>query len=590
MNNRERTNPFRSPNRENFPPLDEFFGSDTNSSTAEATADDDDKSFANSPEQSFHSRNSACWNDFSMDMSIGGRAAMAQHRHRVAKYGIDGVKEQEEGRSPADSACMSGTEKSSSLSEADDWDRCMDDNYSLVSFSSTAILSTRKSVDVGNLSRIGRVPSESPEESYVDDDASSSFFDKSVVHALMTPEKIRTQNVSKPDVEVMTNDVTVQRGRVHAFNQSLVDESVDCDTNISSNCSGVEGMFHAAMRFHNDFDLQSSFNREDEPSFVAGKPSSNKSASVSFAADTSFVTHDSRQWSRRKLPQQQQQMLENEFEGGQLPNGEFNFLFGSPIRKSDQVDGSVCGDSSFLASPIMSPMFSHVDSELSKVSSPTSPLVFSPPRTKPSRDRSITPIRSGRRSRAPVAHHSTNLSFLGLSPIDTQMGEIPPERCSRSLSLPLEFDDNMKKKLFDDEPDKTTMHFAISHDCIEVLPKKECDNSGDGSTVKLEESYFSESSESKCRSEEDASPIRRSRKFGTNSASRLNSTHCNPLLPKRQARGSMGQLAESPNNLNNCEESRRGVRLSRASKLKELGLEKSCSLPENHYRGRQDDF
>eukprot|EP00569_Conticribra_weissflogii_P020559 CAMPEP_0171434054 /NCGR_PEP_ID=MMETSP0881-20121228/8928_1 /TAXON_ID=67004 /ORGANISM="Thalassiosira weissflogii, Strain CCMP1336" /LENGTH=587 /DNA_ID=CAMNT_0011954705 /DNA_START=278 /DNA_END=2041 /DNA_ORIENTATION=+ len=587
MNNRDRTNPFRSPNRVNFPPLDEFFESNTNSSTAEATAAEEN-SFTNSPEQSFSSRNSACWNDFSMDMSIGGRAAMAQHRHYVAKHGIDGAEAEEEGGSPTDSVGMSGAEKSSSLSEGDDWDRFMDDSYSLVSFSSTAILAARKSVDEGNLSRIGRVLSESPEDSYADD-ASSSFFDKSTVRVLMTPEKIRTQAVPKPDAELGTNDVTVQRGRDHAFSESLIDQSVDCDTNISSNCSGVEGMLHAALRFHDDFDLQSSFNPEDEPSFAAGKSSSTKNASVSFAADTSFVTHDNRYGSRRKQQQQQARILENELEGEKLPNGEFNFLFGSPIRKSNEKDGSFCGDSSFLASPIVSPAFSRVNSEISKVSSPSSPLVNSPPRRKPSPDRSVTPIRSGRRSHAMKTHHSTNLSFIGLSPIDTQMGGIPLERCSRSVSLPLEFDDNMKKKLFDDEPDHTTMHFAISHDCIEVLPKKMCGESGNDSTVKLEESYFSESSASQSRSEEHINPIRHSREFGTNSASRLNSMYNNPLLPKRQAWGSMRQSAESPNRLNICEESRRGVRLSRASKLKELGLERACSLPEN-YRGRKDDF
>lgn len=514
---------------------------------------------------------------------------MAQHRHYVSKHGIDGSEAEEESGSPAVSVGMSGAEKSSSLSEGDDWDRFMDDSYSLVSFSSTAILAARKSVDEGNLSRIGRVLSESPEDSYADD-ASSSFFDKSVVRVLMTPEKIRTQAVPKPDAELGTNDVTVQRGRDHVFSESLIDQSADCDTNISSNCSGVGGMLHAALRFHNDFDLQSSFNPEDESSFAAGKSSSAKNASVSFAADTSFVTHDSRYGSRRKQQQQQARIMENEIEGRKLPNGEFNFLFGSPIRKNNEIDGSFCGDSSFLVSPVVSPAFSRVHSEISKVSSPSSPLVMSPPRKQPSRDRSVTPIRSGRRSRALKTRHSTNLSFIGLSPIDTQIEGIPPERSSRSISLPLEFDDNMKKKLFHDEPDHTTMHFAISHDCVEVLPKKMCGGSGDDSTVKLEESYYSESSASQSRSEEDINPTRHSRKFGTNSASRLNSMHNNPLLPKRQAWGSMRQPAESPNRLNIFEESRRGVRLSRASKLKELGLELACSLPDNHYRGRKDDF
>ena len=70
-----------------------------------------------------------------MDMSIGGQVAMAEHRHHVQKYGIDG----------APAADTSGGDRSSSLvSEEDDWDRLMDNRHLHGSLPSTAILGSRK--------------------------------------------------------------------------------------------------------------------------------------------------------------------------------------------------------------------------------------------------------------------------------------------------------------------------------------------------------------------------------------------------------------------------------------------------------------
>ena len=559
MSNEERANPFRSQNRANFPPLDEFFDSGISSPA-------DDNSFANfSPEQSFCSRattSTAC-HDFSMDMSIGGRAAMAEHRHHVQKYGIDGA-----------AADRSGGDRSSSLSEEDDWDRLMDDSHSHVSLSSTAILGSRK-LDEINSSRISR-QTHSPEDSYCDD-ASSSFFDKSIVRTLMTPERVRTRSQEEMQKAM---GVTLVRGRVHDSSDSLADDSVGCSTTNGSTCSGMERMFHAALRFNDDFDVQSSFMREDE-SFSAGRSGGkDKSSSVSFAADTSFATNDSRYGSKRN--QRQGRFLENEFnEGLECEDLEFLSSSASPIHKRNK-DDSYCGDSSFFGSP-SSPSFARVNLELNEASSPPSSS-FSTPKASPNRECQTTPLRSGRQV-VETDMRATHFSFLGLSPIDSQTGVTTAERHSRSTSLPIQFDESTKKKLFSDEPEYSPLKLSITHESIEILPKKYLNKSSTTSTMKSEESYSSYSSSSPMTSE-GATSIHRSRTFGSNSNFRLNSMGKDKSITKtvHKPKLSNGNICNNtsgdPENPQFFEENRRGVRLSRASKLKELGLERVCSMPD----------
>ena len=115
MNNRKRTNPFRS-QRINFPPLDEFFQQPSGGRSSPS----DSNSLAHSLDQSFCSRTttSAPCYDFSMDMSIGGQAALTEHRHHVQKYGIDNAGGEQNGLLDSD-----GGDRNSSLSDGDDWDR-----------------------------------------------------------------------------------------------------------------------------------------------------------------------------------------------------------------------------------------------------------------------------------------------------------------------------------------------------------------------------------------------------------------------------------------------------------------------------------
>jgi hypothetical protein len=294
-----------------------------------------------------------------MDMSIGGRAAMAQHQYRVRKYGIDGG-------SPDNSA----HDKS-----PDDWGRIMDDACSIVSFSSSAFFKEP-----------GTPRDRSRDDVDTTVDVSSSYFDKSVINSLLTPQKV----VSAKQGALSAPVVTMRGG---------ADESPDksvgcCSTNISdSNCSGIEEMLHAALRFQDD--LQESILSVD----VIETTGKDKSSSVSFAADTSFATNDGRSHSRRK------KSPEN--------IGELNFLFGSPINKHDN-DDSFGVNSSLFGSPI-SPLFSRAGKEM--ISSPSvsdesaskaSPCILN-----------TTPLRSGRQ--VTIEDQSSFASFLGLTPAESQL-------------------------------------------------------------------------------------------------------------------------------------------------------------------------
>ena len=284
MTTTKRTNPFKSQNqRTNFPPLEGFFNGDSN-----------------------HSRSKTCPSDllnFSVDMSIAGKAELAQHRYHVSKYGLD------------NSLLMPSSNDSSpdgtpfKRKERDEWDRLMDDSNpidcSMISLSSTAVLD-KSTVQLGTVAKqlssinnhkrnakvvagIARTPSpeKSPDQNIDDDDDDtlndnsnrSSFFDRSMIQSLITPVKSRYKLASVQD-QMMVNK---QRGQECYESSSTEDEESPAKLE-THNGSTFE---HMILRFNEDFDNDADKTEDEE-----GESPSKNTSVVSFAADTSFRTGD----------------------------------------------------------------------------------------------------------------------------------------------------------------------------------------------------------------------------------------------------------------------------------------------------------
>ncbi len=320
---------------------------------------------------------------------------MAEHQHRTRK---DGLRDAASADDPVQ-------KKSPSRSDSDDWGRIMDDTCSIVSFSSSAFCN-------GENDR-------STEDVDTSVDASSSFFEKSVISNLLTPEKFR----SSKDPAQSDAGVTLIRGLARDKSESP-DRSVGCcSTNISnSHYSGLEEMFHAALRFHDE--LQESILSIGE-SDSDGK---NKSSSVSFAADTSFITNDGRSFARRRKSPES--------------TTELNFLFGSPIHTHNN-DDSFCVHSSFLGSPISPSLSGVAEKDFScSPSPPVLPCSISSPCIL-----QTTPLRSGRQ--VSVEDQSSHASFVDWNPGDTHL--------------------TPKKNLFQHEPVPVTIQCTITEESIELV-------------------------------------------------------------------------------------------------------------------------
>ncbi|KAL3817517.1 hypothetical protein ACHAXA_003690 [Cyclostephanos tholiformis] len=291
MSNRNRpnrTNPFRSSqNRANFPPLDEFFDEQQSSSLDAVNIS------AISLDHSFHSRIGPCRElNFSVDMSIGGRAEMAQHRYQVQKYGIDCSHNSDSQDDDRSSGLRNG-QRQRLNSTGDDWDRLMDDSASNVSFSSTAIVSAKSKSKAATMG--SHTPS--PDQSG-DDDSGSSFFNKSAVQSLITPEKI-IHKLDDPNGREW--GVTLSRGIQENEESSVSADSPNQSINGSYPDSDFEKMFNAALRFSEemgaDFNEQSFAQHFEQVSaddrWISKADSKDRRGFASFAVDTSFATNSS---------------------------------------------------------------------------------------------------------------------------------------------------------------------------------------------------------------------------------------------------------------------------------------------------------
>lgn len=287
----KRINPFKSQGRTNFPPLDDFFN-------------DDDGNDNDQPSRML---------DFSVDMSW--TAEMAIHNYQIRKYGLEfSVRPRGGTTSPVGTPSPKTKRTSRQLyaNNRDDWDRIMDgtnlsETYcSNISFSSMAIFGNKS---MNNSNKDGyRTPHESPDQS--DDDSNSDewdrsdFLGKSVIESLVTPEKLRQK------LQTGNDGVTFSRGRRESTNSDesssdyMIDSPAKC-TNVSQLSTGsgntFERMFRdAALRFNEDFnnggDISASVIKEGDISAIlpasAGPDSADRS--VSFCETTSFAKSDSK--------------------------------------------------------------------------------------------------------------------------------------------------------------------------------------------------------------------------------------------------------------------------------------------------------
>lgn len=368
----------------------------------------------------------------------------------------------------------------------------MDDTCSNVSFSSSAYFSKDRR-----------------EKDEVDTTVGSSYFDKSVIDSLLTPEKVRAINAQN------VGGVTLRGGN----NESPTSE---CDT--SSRCTGVEEIFHAALRFHDDL----------HTSVLSGSEGLRDKSTVSFADASLLSTIDGRSV-RRKKP---------EMEG-------LNFLFGgSPIAKEDDVSFAV--NSSFFGSPI-----SVKRSPSSSISPSLSSVVDAEGRGSPSssdyinssRVLNTTPLREGKH--IAIQDQSSFASVLGLTPVKS---ELEPNDLQELTP---------KKNLFSEteeaEADPATIECTITEESIELV-------------------RYTPTKYDTC-----TGTLPQPRIFGSNLQNRLNSCTDNstdwPIKDTKAARSS-NQLNKH-GSLFVKDENVRGIRLCRAAKLRALGLESLCSSSDS---------
>ena len=487
---------------------------------------------------------------------------MAQHRYQVQKYGIDGslqseLQDDDRSISPRKGLWLNST--------GDDWDRLMDDNVSNVSISSTAIATVKSQWEAVKVGFHTPTPDQSS-----DDDSGSSFFNKSAVQSLITPEKI----VHKlGDGNGREWGVTLSRG-IQAHEESRASsDSPNRSTNVSSPDSDFDKMFLAKLRFNEEMDEDwgTDFNEQsfaqDFEQFSDDRSSGNddhkeKRSFVSFAADTSFANSNSKHPSSSLLNHQDHnsgKQSVNEISMG------LDFLQASRIDQQNEVVSSVAKslpgsefppttttlkqttDTNFGVDFIFHGDQSHAhftnDAYKSEVLSLASTACPTP-------------------QMSPFVNEATMSSLFGLSPLGSHASQnvlrLPPlvpfektpvtasvvtDCCDcggagdKNLLLSVPFDESLphdlgdaesnssfttgkstKRILFGEEHDKPSPLGIESVSCrsVGLVRKKPSDLCCTLSTVKSEESYVSSSMSP------EACLLSSGRTFGSNAAFRIN--------------------------------------------------------------------
>ena len=371
-------------------------------------------------------------------MSIAGRAAMTHHRYQIEKYGIDGDGDDD---------------KISPLSEERDWDHLMDSS----SPSNKSVALT----DINNTLSLSRICESSILSPSIMTDVSGtgdSYFDKSIIEALKTPEKFAgsgANNNNNNGVAHQQQQVTLSRGQGNDLDYSD-DENSICDdtsthvTNTTSGSAGVglNGIFRAAMKMHNNNNGYEK-KRDDNESTVSTNVSMRsrgnnskgrrKSLSVSFALDDESFAIEKHSSSAKKAHEHRGIIGCNEEE----EDDEFGEFLLSPIGKEQNKDVTFCVDSSFIAHQ-SSPACSRVEGSCDEASPNVSPSASASDELETTT--ATTPLQDGGEAFAVAT--STTLSLLGPT-ADTPSPKQQNEGILRSQSL----DECFRRKLLFDSPE-----------------------------------------------------------------------------------------------------------------------------------------
>lgn len=374
-------------------------------------------------------------------MSIAGRAAMTHHRYQIEKYGIDGDDNNDNKISP--------------LSEERDWDHLMDSSSSSPSNKSVAL------TDINNTLSLSRICESSILSPSIMTDVSGtgdSYFDKSIIEVLKTPEKFTGRGLNNNNNGVARQQqVTLSRGQGNDLDYSD-DENSICDdtsthvTNTTSGSAGLNGIFHAAMKMHNNNNKKLSVRGgggDENESTVSTNVSMKsrgstskgrrKSLSVSFALDDESFAIEKNS-SAKKAHQHVGIIGCNEEE----EEDEFGEFLLSPIGKEENKDVTFCVDSSFIAHQ-SSPACSRVEGACDEMSPNISPSASASDELETTSV--TTPLQDG--GEAFAAARSTTLSLLGPS-TETPSPKQQNGRILRSQSL----DEGFRRKLLFDSPEK----------------------------------------------------------------------------------------------------------------------------------------
>ena len=280
---RGNTHPFRDGEKENFPNInDAFFShrlSEKTCASSRITRNADKPFFSESnffaskcerekvgvtdedKDRSTCSHASTFYDDLSVNLSIGARAALAEHRHFVMKYGFE--EDNEENGNDDNNYVEKGYKKKGLQSsqkrfnrpEADEWDRIMEGNSfhgSVWNVSPNSHVDESTMLNENSQRGIHRSTFKSNNTAHSICET-SDYFNSSKVNQLFTPEKNK-QKVDEASRRALEGEGGVT-GRGNEYENDLfLDESQIADTSTSVSAgideSYLVGMLNAAARLN----------------------------------------------------------------------------------------------------------------------------------------------------------------------------------------------------------------------------------------------------------------------------------------------------------------------------------------------------
>jgi len=306
--------------RNNFPSLDDAFNTKGSPSCGSPSEDCKRSISRSSPKSASSSERDKSINTFGsfdstdnpLDLSIGARAALSEHQHHVARFGIDGTPEK---KGPL--TCASDKDN--------EWNRIMDDNLSMVSFS-TQVADAESSFT--KYASRDRTPPDLktfiPEDDFPCNESrinSSDYFCSSQAKSLLTPEKNKPKVDAATRLALLGKGGVTERGNVYecSFIGSIADSF--CVSG-EGDLSGMAGLYKAAISlnenamnkscngsFLNDMSQLSCVESNESKRFSSlscnKENMENHNSSESFLPDTSFASLsdfvESKKWSSTSI-------------------------------------------------------------------------------------------------------------------------------------------------------------------------------------------------------------------------------------------------------------------------------------------------